>query len=111
MKKTKTIKTYILVVAYVTLIIIELFFFVPYHSIQIFRTKQNVPHTEIIGSGYTTMAEIERNRAFIQGTNISNMGKKVNTPQLFMNVSITTVLAVGLYFLLLKKDKMIIDQF
>ena len=34
----------------------------------------------------------------------------VNTPQLIINVSITTVLAVALYFVLQKKDKKIIED-
>ena len=103
MKKIKINKTYILVAVYVTLIIIELFFCVPYHRIQIFRTNQNVPHTEIVGSGYATMFEISDDDARIVSRN-SNTGKIVNTPQLLMNVSITTALAVAIYFLLQKKE-------
>ena len=105
MKKIKIKKTHILIAAYIILIVTELFFCVPYHRIQIFRTKQNVPHTEIIGSGYTTMAEIENSYTYISGKYTSDVGKRVNTPQMFMNVSITTALAVAIYFLMKKNDE------
>ena len=99
-------KTHILVAVYVALIIIELFVYVPYHRIQIFRSEQNVPHTEIVGSGYTTMDNIKRDHAIFWSNNdITSTGKKVNTSQLFINVSITTVLAIAIYFIQHKKEK------
>ncbi len=103
-KNIKIKKTHILVAVYVTLIVIELFFCVPYQSIQIFRTKQNVPHTEIIGSGYAAMFEISDDDARITGDNYSSSGKIVNTSQIFINVSITSALAIAIYFLLQKNE-------
>ena len=105
MKKTKSKKTHILVAVYIALIIIELFFCVPYHRIQTFVSVQNVPHTEVVGSGYTTMLEISNDDARYKGEHYSNTGKKVDTPQLFMNVSITTVLAIAIYLIQHKKEK------
>lgn len=106
MKPFRMGKTHILIMVYIILIVTELFFFVPYHSIQIFRTNQNVPHTEIIGSGYSTMENITSYSVnFSKNKYTSDIGKIVNTSQLFMNVSITTVLAVAIYFLLQKKEE------
>lgn len=111
MKKLRLEKTHFLIAIYIILIATELFFYVPYHSIQVFLSKQNVPHTEIIGSGYTTMADITRDDTYIEkNKNISDVGKKVNTSQIFINVSITTVLAVAIYFLLPKKEKKIVEE-
>ena len=105
MKKNRMKKFYILVTVYVLLIIIELFFYVPYHNIQIFKTNQNVPHTEIVGSGYATMADITADNAYIENNQRIGSGKIVNTSQIFMNVSITTVLGIAIYYFLQKNEK------
>ena len=94
-------KMRILIAVYAILIVTELFFCVPYHEIQIFRTKNNVSRTEIIGSGYATMDDIKWDYAYISSNRYtSEPGKIVDTPQLLINVSITTFLAVAIYFLL-----------
>ena len=104
MKGLEFKKTHILITVYIFLIVTELIFYVPYHNIQIFKSNQNVPHTEIVGSGYATMDDITNDNAYIDYHNKTSTGKIVNTPQLFLNVSITTVLAIVIYFLL-KKDE------
>lgn len=104
-KKSKFKKIHILIVAYIILIITELFFCVPYHSIQIFKTNQNVPHTEIVGNGYATMEEISNDRVNMVYRDKIGSGKIVDTSQLFMNVSITTALAVAIYFLMKKNEE------
>lgn len=109
-KMEKIRKSHILVAVYVFLIIIELFFYVPYHNIQMFVSRENVPHTEIIGSGYTTMDDITNDNAYVKDRLSSETGKTVNTPQLFLNVSITTVLAIVIYFLLQKDEKKIVEE-
>ena len=104
-KKNKLKKTQIIIIVYIFLIITELFFYVPYHSIRIFRTKQNVPHTEIIGNGYASMEEIAGYVAvFDENAYTSTKGKIVNTPQIIINVSITTILAIAIYFLMQKNQ-------
>jgi hypothetical protein len=85
----------ILIAVYAILIVTELFFCVPYHKIQTLKSEQNVPHVVTIGSGYTTMYDVANDTA-----HIGSIGKIVNTPQLLINVSITTFLAVAIYFLL-----------
>lgn len=105
MKKNRIGKTHILIAAYIILIITELFFCVPYHNIQVFKSSQNVPHTEIIGSGYSTIFDISDNDAFIYEHENTSSGKRVNTPQTFINVSVTTLLTVTIYFLFLHKKK------
>lgn len=114
MKNSKTKKIHFLIVAYIILIVTELFFYVPYHNIQIYSSKENVPHTAIIGSGYATMANITKDNAYVDEGHTawasSGLGKIVNTPQLVINVSITTILAIGLYFLLQKKEKKTIED-
>ena len=106
MNKNRFKKTYILIAAYILLIIIELFVCVPYNKIQIFISTQNVPHTEIVGNGYSTMSELGLEYTQKYGRNEGRMSAtRVNTPQLFMNISITTILAVAIYFLLQKDEK------
>lgn len=56
-------KKHIVIGTYILLLIIELFFYVPYEKIEMFRSDQNVPHTEIIGNGYTSLYEIKYNEA------------------------------------------------
>lgn len=104
MGKIKIYKKHILIAAYVVLIIVELFFYVPYHSIQIFKSQQNVPHTQITGSGYATMTNITYNKAQLKNNERAKAGKRVDTSQLFMNVSITTIIFIALYVLLLKNE-------
>ena len=103
MDKIKNKKTHILVAVYIVFVIIELFFYVPYHNIQVFTSNQNVPHTEIIGSGYATMTDISYDKAYVKNIRSSKTGKRLDTSQLFMNVSITTVVAVAVYFLFLNE--------
>ena len=106
MKKNTSKKPYILIAIYVMLVIYELLFFVPYHQIQTFVSEQNVPHTEIIGSGYTTIFSISSDTAQVLSHATRSSGKRVNTPQLLINISITTFLAVAIYFLMQKNEKM-----
>ena len=111
MEKSGIKKTHILIAVYIFLIVIELFFYVPYHKIQIFITENNVPHTEIIGSGYATMEDIEYDKALTGTVSKSRTaGKRVDTLQLFINVSITTIVAVGLYFILQKSKRKIAEK-
>lgn len=105
MDKIKIYKTHIFVAVYIALVIIELFFYVPYHTIQVFTSNQNVPHTEIIGSGYARMIDITYDNAYVKNKLSSATGKRVDTSQLFMNVSITTIVAAVVYFLFLNEKK------
>ena len=57
------------------------------------------------------MEDIERDKALTGTVSKSRTsGKRVDTLQLFMNVSITTIVAVGLYFLLQKSEKKIAEK-
>lgn len=98
-------KKHIFLAVYVVLIIIELFFYVPYQNIQVFTSNQNVPHTEIIGSGYATMTDITNDNAYVGKIRSAATGKLVNTQQLFINVSITTIAFVAVYLFFLKSEK------
>ena len=101
-------KTHILIAVYIFLIVVELFFYVPYHNIQIFKSKQKVPHTVVVGSGYASMSNIKKDKAYTAERYPlapSEVGKTVNTPQIFMNVSITTVLAIVTYLLMQKEEQ------
>ena len=105
-EKSKVKKTHILIVmVYVVLIITELFFYVPYHNIQLFVSRENVPHAEIVGSGYASMDDINYDKAYIRTDENISSGKIVNTSQLLANVSITTIVAIALCFLLRKNEK------
>lgn len=105
MNKIRMKKTHILIVVYIILIVTELFYFVPYHDIDIFISNQNVPHTVITNCGYMTMDDMRYNyRQFDNKRNIIS-DRVVNTPQLIINVSITTLLAAAIFFLLQKNEK------
>jgi hypothetical protein len=63
-----------------------------------------VPHTEIIGNGYTSIVEIENDTAqFYENKYTSNEGKIVNTSQIAINVSITSFLAAGTYLFFMRR--------
>jgi hypothetical protein len=102
MDEIKIKKTYILVAVYIALIVIELFFYVPYHKIQIFVSDQNVPHTAITGSGYSTIFDIADSDVYVYR---KASGKRVDTSQIFINVSTTTIVAAAIYFLLRKNRR------
>ena len=99
MKKSELKKTHILIVAYIILIVTELFLYVPYHSIQIFRSDQNVPHTEIIGNGYVPLAEIRKDKAWLANNDKTTTGKRVDSGQLVTNLFMTTISAIFIYFI------------
>ena len=109
MEKVQKYKKYTLVAVYVILIIIELFFCVPFNNIQTAISSQRVPHTTIIGSGYTTMADIGRSNESVKKNFNMHFGKTVNTPQIFLNVSITTIIFVMIYWLFMKNRTKKID--
>lgn len=101
--KNKTYKTYILIGVYVLLLIVELFLYVPYEKIEVFRSKQNVPHTQVVGNGYASIQIIQNNSATIDGDEWTTTGKRLDSSQVIINVSITTALAVIIYFLFIYK--------
>lgn len=92
-------KKYIFIVVYIILIIIELFFYVPYERIEIFRSNQNVPHTEIIGNGYSTIFDIADSVAFIDDREYTASGKRVDAGQLVTNILSTTIAALYIYLI------------
>ena len=98
MKKDKVLNCFLkkilnlqgLIVAYVAVLLFEVFLCVPYHKIQVFKSAQNVPHTEIIGSGYDTVFNISNNTAVLHNNKDSATGKRINSQQLFINILLTT---------------------
>ena len=92
-------KKFIFIGAYVLLLIIESFFYVPYEEIEIFRSDQNVPHTEIIGNGYVPLDEIRKDKAWLANNDITTTGKRVDSWQLVTNLFTTTIVALLLYFI------------
>lgn len=100
-KSTNFIKK-LFIITYIVFIIVELLFFVPYDKVEIFISKQNVPHTEVIGSGYATMSDITQNEAVTDDKKENAVGKRVNTTQLITNISITTIMAIFIYFFLIR---------
>lgn len=95
----------VLFVLLTVLLIIECVFCVPYDNIEIFRSEQNVPHSEIIGSGYATIFDIADDDALIYGTNWTAAGKKVSTPRLTINISVTLLLFAMVYLLFFRDNK------
>ena len=94
------------------LLIVELLCFVPYQRIEIIKSKQNVPHTEIIGNGYSTIIEISNSYAKFYGNSQTATGKRVDTPQIILNAVLTTLVAAAIYFLfILKKETPVSNQF
>lgn len=90
-------KKHIVIGAYVLLLIIELFFYVPYEKIEIFRSDQNVPHTEIIGNGYTSLYEIKYDEAWLAINERTTTGKRVDFGQMALNLFSTTMVIILIY--------------
>lgn len=103
--KIKINKLYVFVILYVTIILAELFLCVPYERIEIFRSSQNVPHTEITGSGYETISDISSAYVIMGKSDFNATGKRVNTSQLLINLVFTTVVFTAIYFMFLYKKK------
>lgn len=105
MVKNTITTTHTLIVIYAIMLVIELLCCVPYERIEIFRSEQNVPHTEIIGSGYSSIIEISSNDAYMYSNQSTSSGKRVNTPQLATNLIVTTFVMAVLYFMLVVRKK------
>lgn len=95
----KTIKSLALIAVYIILIISEIFMYVPYEEITIYVSRQNVPHTEITGNGYSSMKEIENFETIKNKKENSTTERRVDNAQLRNNIAVTTIIALLLYFL------------
>ena len=104
MSTDKIKKKHIFVAVYIILLVVELFFYVPYEEIEIFRSKQNVPRTEIIGSGYLSMEEIRKDVAALDVKDMNATGKRVDSGQLVANLFATTVFALFVYFIFIYSE-------
>ena len=98
-------KKYVFIGMYILLVIIELFFYVPYEEIEIFRSDQNVPHTEIIGNGYMSLDEIRKDKAWLADNKRTVTGKRVDSGQLVTNLFMTIVSALYMYLIIYSGDK------
>lgn len=85
---------------YITLLIVESVFIVPYNSVMGAKLKDGALETIIIGSGYSSMFEIESNSIRFPATTKLSNGRIVNTNQLLINLSITTLAFVAACYLL-----------
>lgn len=103
--KTKLNRIKVLFVLLVAMLIVECIFFVPYDNIEIFRSEQNVPHSEIIGSGYATIFDIADDHALVYGSNWTAAGKRVSTSRLTINIAVTLILFIAVYFLFFGESK------
>lgn len=93
------IKNGVFIGLYVLILVIELFFCVPYEEIEIFRSKQNVPHTEILKDGYATLDEIGKDEPWVSNKDKISIGKRVDSGQLMKNLFLTTLIAAAIYFI------------
>ena len=94
-----------IVVIYILFLVIELTCLVPYQKVQVFVSEQNVPHTEVIGSGYTSLVSIADDDAALWNNKKSAIGKIVDTQRLTMNIVLTTLSAVALYYTVVYKQE------
>lgn len=103
--KIKINKLYVFIAAYVIVLLIESFLCVPYERIEIFRSNQNVPHTEITGSGYATLSDISSDSVVMGNSGFNATGRRVDTSQVLINLVFTTIVFVAIYFIFLHKKK------
>lgn len=107
-------KKYTFICTYILLLIIELFFYVPYEKIVIFLSDKNVPHTEIIGNGYETLDDIRYDNVFPINNGKTATGKRVDSGQLLINLSATTIIALFVYLIFIysgDKSKVLQSEF
>lgn len=91
-----------LISIYIFLMIIECVFLVPYDLIEIFRSKQNVPHLIVTGSGYTDVFDIERNTANLGSKDTVASGKRLSSARMMFNIFITTALFAAAFVFIVK---------
>ena len=107
----KPLKLRVLVVVYIILAIVELFIYVPYNAIMVVVSEEQVPHAEIIGSGYSTVFDIQESEVRLENQvryvnkNDLGYGKRVNAQQLTFNITLTTIIATAIYFLFIFKKE------
>lgn len=100
----KWIKPLVIVLVYIALMVAETRYVVPYERVEIFTSNQNVPHTEVLESGYTTYKNaLSKPIKAIKNRKDQSTGTRINNKQLTVNLLSTTALFA--FVLFITKDK------
>ena len=104
------LKNKIIPILYITVLLIQLFFFVPYGKYKVFMSKQNVPHTQLIETAYSSLLDEYYNSYGLQKDANSTTAKpiyttyKLNVSQFMIQIIITTLIFGSLYLITYKKE-------
>lgn len=110
----------IIPILYIIVLIVQIFFFVPYGKYEVHVSKQNVPHSEIIITEYNSLlwdteeaSEIENNKTFSSRFGYSSSKNyfeydeyikyKMNIPQLAIQLFATTLIFLALHLIVKKQ--------
>lgn len=122
----QNISKWILIITFVailiTSLILQMMYFLPYEKVAILISAQNVPHTIVMETGYTSLTELQNDTydSVYEVEKIKEfdiVSKRINTSQLATNIALTTgiltIIYLAIYFLFLynkEKKKPIITK-
>ena len=102
----RKISKVLLLVVWIALLVAELIYFVPCKKNMMRLSDDGTSHLNTIGNSYASIFEIEKSYEVNEENGRQAYCKTVDTAQVFINVSLTTIVAGVVYFLLIhKKEK------
>jgi len=97
-------KTAILIL-FICAIIIQCVFFIPCNQVNVYISKQNVPHAEIVSQGYTEIYHIQKGFSINdKNGNTIQIYDKIDTQRLSLHILIILMISIALFLLVNKKD-------
>lgn len=100
-----TISKAILLVVYVIAIVLQMIYFVPCEKLYLVLSDNNTSHATVTGNSYNSIFEIEKSFKPKEDNGRHAYCETIDTPQLAINLSFTTIVAIATYFLFIfKKD-------
>lgn len=99
----RKLSTFLLFTAWIALLVAQMIYFVPCKKMYLVLSDDNVSHATVVGNGYASIFEIEESFKAQEGNGRHASCKTIDTPQLAINVTLTTILTGAIYFLFIFK--------
>jgi hypothetical protein len=95
----------ILIIVYVAVLVLQMVYFVPYEEMMVKKSNNNELTQCVVGNGYTSLLKLE-NTFVIEDEYVNQAScKHIDSPQLVVNVTLTTIIATAIYFMFIHKTK------
>ena len=101
----RNLSKFLLLIVWVALLVIQMIYFVPYKRTYLRLSDDGVSHSTITGNGYASLLEIEESFKVNEKDGKVAYCKTIDTPQLAINLSLTTIVVGAMYFLFIFKKE------